>query len=258
MWTRYHDPRVIPIEVWDLLVDGSPLYRFERNATFGGALAKAAEALIAGTAQTESGTPFPPECRSIGSVVLTGGGAKDVRWKANAIPARNIPQDFPGERGGFELLARIGSANGIVVDLGQRRLKVSHANHRTMVERNFNAIPISSRPTEALGRDALVAWVAATLLPITTASKPDGVVLALPCAITSEGVVDTCSYPWTKGDTIVNDLLNASSLTNVPTWIVNDAELAAIGLLAESRSSNATLVLTIGHGVGAALILGEP
>ncbi len=256
MWSRYIDPRVIPIEVWDLLVDGAPLYSFERDHHFGKALARGAEILRSGLARTESGTPFPHACTRIGHVVLSGGAARGVRWQSDTVGATSSAHDFPAERGGFEILCRHRVPNGIVIDLGQERLKVSTLNQRAMSARNNNTIPIASRPNLNVGRDALVRWVAETVRPFVADAAPEGVVFALPCAIQHNGIVSTCSYPWAEGDSIVDEILDASGLKNSPAWVVNDAELAAIGFSLDPLPHEATLVLTIGFGVGGALVLG--
>ena len=78
MLTRHHDPRIIPLEVWDLLVDGVPLYDDSRNASFGRRLLCAARDLASGRATSESLASFPGACRDIPEVILTGGGARSV------------------------------------------------------------------------------------------------------------------------------------------------------------------------------------
>ena len=79
--------------------------------------------------------------------------------------------------------------------------------------------------------------------------------LALPCEISQTGELGTCSYPWCAGDTIVPEILAAAGLDEVPTLLLNDAELAAIGVAADPFAAPA-LVLTLGFGVGAALLRG--
>ncbi len=50
-------------------------------------------------------------------------------------------------------------------------------------------------------------------------------------------------------------MLAAAGLADVPTWLVNDAELAAIGVAERGCIDAPTLVLTVGFGIGGALIL---
>ncbi|MFZ6186206.1 hypothetical protein ACOXH8_46335, partial [Nannocystis pusilla] len=71
-----------------------------------------------------------------------------------------------------------------------------------------------------------------------------------------DGALGTCSYPWRAGEPIVEAFLDASELGGVPTLLVNDAELAAIGVAEDGVAPGVTLVLTLGFGVGGALVQG--
>jgi hypothetical protein len=255
---RHRDPRVAPLELWDLVVDGVPLYRVDRGAGFGAALGRAVESLIDGVAVSESGARFPAECHDIREVVLVGGAAGEVVWASDRVPARLAADaEHCAEQGGRALLAQLG-ARGLVVDLGQSRLKVSGARRR-VYPRDLAAIPVSSRPVDGNGRAALVTFVAAALREATRDEqgdeRPAAIVLALPCEISQTGELGTCSYPWCAGDTIVPEILAAAGLDEVPTLLLNDAELAAIGVAADPFAAPA-LVLTLGFGVGAALLRG--
>ena len=67
-------------------------------------------------------------------------------------------------------------------------------------------------------------------------------------------MIGTCTYPWLKGDGIVSEILAAAGLAGVPTWLLNDAELAALGVAERGPVRQPTLVLTLGFGVGGALL----
>ena len=56
---------------------------------------------------------------------------------------------------------------------------------------------------------------------------------------------------------LVLDVLTAVGLRNQPTFVLNDAELAAMSAQCDGQLNGATrvLILTIGFGVGAALLL---
>lgn len=254
MLARHRDPRIVPLELWDLIVDGAPLYRHERDADFGAALARGVESLIDGVAVSESGARFPAACGELRQVVLVGGAASAVRWASARIPAEHA-EDPEGwaERGGQAILARLG-ARGLVVDLGQSRLKISGARRR-VYDRDFARIPVSPRPVTAAGRGELITFVAAALREAADAEPPEALVLALPCEIAADGTLATCSYPWPAGDPIVPAILAAAGLADVPGVLLNDAELAAIGVAERGRVDAPTLVLTLGFGLGAALIL---
>ena len=254
MLARHHDRRVTPLEVWDLLVDGMPLYHASRGPGFGAALARASEALAAGVAVSESGWRYPATCREISRVVLVGGAAEDVLWDSSSVPAARAPEpERCAERGGRAILARAG-ARGLVVDLGQSRLKVWGERRRWSHPRDVTAIPVSMRPVAAVGRAALVEFVAAALREAAGDARPQAIVLALPCEVSADGALGTCSYPWRAGEPIVAEMLAAAGLADVPTWLVNDAELAAIGVAEALPPGPTTLVLTLGFGVGGALV----
>ncbi|MDC0716604.1 hypothetical protein [Nannocystis bainbridge] len=254
MLARHRDPRVTPVELWDLVVDGAPLYAAPRDASYGRALARAVEALIAGEAACESATPLPPLCRRIDRVVLAGGASGHVRWDSSQVPAAvAAAPERCAEQGGLAVLA---GAQGLVVDLGQSRLKiVASDGRRWSSPRDLTAIPISGRPVEGAGRTALIGFVAAGLREMA-AGGCERIVMALPCEISPEGALGTCSYPWYAGEPIVEAFLAAAGLVGVPTLLVNDAELAAIGVAEAGVAPGVTLVLTLGFGVGGALVQG--
>lgn len=241
-----------PVELWDLVVDGEPLYAARRDATYGRTLARAVEALLAGDAACESKTPLPAACRRIARVVLAGGASGHVQWDSHRIPAtRAADPERCAERGGRAILA---GARGLVVDLGQSLLKIVDADgRRWSFPRDLAAIPISTRPVDGAGRETLINFVAAGLRTAAAAAC-ERLVMALPCEISPAGELGTCSYPWHAGEPIVEAFLAAAGLTNVPTLLVNDAELAAIGVAEDGVAPGVTLVLTLGFGVGAALV----
>lgn len=243
-----------PVELWDLVVDGAPLYAAARDATYGRTLARAVEALLDGEAACESATPLPPECRRIDRVVLAGGASGHVRWTSSRVPAVFAPEpERCAERGGHALLA---GAPGLVVDLGQSFLKILASDgRRWSFPRDLAAIPISTRPIDGTGREALIAFVAAGLRAAAGAGC-ERIVMALPCEISPDGALGTCSYPWRAGEPIVEAFLDAAGLGGVPTLLVNDAELAAIGVAEDGVAPGVTLVLTLGFGVGGALVQG--
>ncbi len=254
MLTRHCDPRVMPLEIWDVVVDGVPLYRIERGVGFGAALGRAAEALAAGVAESESGTRFPDACRAIRRVVLVGGAADEIVWRSAHLPAEHSSDpEHCAEQGGLAILRRAGK-RGLVVDLGQSRLKIGSGECRRTYARDFDAIPVSQRPVDGAGRQALVAFVTTALREAARAEPPEALVLALPCEISDDGVIGTCTYPWLKGDGIVSEILAAAGLAGVPTWLLNDAELAALGVAERGPVRQPTLVLTLGFGVGGALL----
>jgi hypothetical protein len=257
MLTRHRDPRIVPLELWDLIVDTTPLYRMERGPGFGHHLARAVDSLIAGLAVSESHARFPAICRDIAQVVLVGGATHTVTWPSTGIPAIHHPDpEACAEHGGRSILAALGR-RGLVIDLGQSRLKLAGTTRRSY-PRDFTRIPPSPRPVTHEGRDALIAFVAAALREAAEDAPPHALVLALPCEISPDGALGTCSYPWSAGDPIVPEILAAAGLAHLPCVLLNDAELAAIGVAAHTQITTPTLVLTVGFGIGAALVLPGP
>lgn len=258
MLARHRDRRIVPLELWDLVVDGVPLYRHNRADVvgFAAALGRGVQAVIDGVAVCESGTRFPALCREVREVVLVGGAADGLVWAGARVPAR-LADDPHGcaERGGRAILARLGEhERGLVVDLGQSRLKISGARRHSH-PRDFARIPVSTRPVDGAGRAALIAWVAAALREAADERPPAAIVLALPCEIAADGELGTCSYPWAAGEAIVAEFLAAAGLAGLPGVLLNDAELAAIGVAERGPIAAPTLVLTVGFGIGGALVL---
>lgn len=250
MLTRHLDPRIVPLELWDLLVDDIPLYHHERGPGFGTTLARGVGSLRTGHAVSESSARFPAACRELREVVLVGGAARTIAWSGE-LPARHAERC--AEIGGRAILDRLG-ARGLVIDLGQSHLKI-HGTRSHTHPRDFSKVPISARPVDTRGRAALVEFVAAALREAADETRPEALVLALPCEIAGDGALATCSYPWAAGDPIVAEILAAADLTHLPGVLLNDAELAAIGVAESTPIAAPALVLTVGFGIGAAIVL---
>jgi hypothetical protein len=75
--------------------------------------------------------------------------------------------------------------------------------------------------------------------------------LALPCALGDDLQLTECSYDWRPDD--LKALLRLAHLDEETALIMNDAELAAVAARDEVPAGR-TLVLTLGFGVGAALL----
>jgi hypothetical protein len=168
--------------------------------------------------------------------VLVGGATHTVTWPSTGIPAIHHPDpEACAEHGGRSILAALGR-RGLVIDLGQSRLKLAGTTRRSY-PRDFTRIPPSPRPVTHEGRDALIAFVAAALREAAEDEPPHALVLALPCEISADGALGTCSYPWSAGDPIVPEILAAAGLAHLPCVLLNDAELAAIGVAAHGPRS---------------------
>jgi predicted NBD/HSP70 family sugar kinase len=78
-------------------------------------------------------------------------------------------------------------------------------------------------------------------------------VLGLPCELDDAGLPRSCTYCWPDPDPhLIPDL---ARLANRSIEVANDAELAACAAAPMVPRDRTTLVLTVGFGVGGALLL---
>ena len=260
---RHHPAGVMPLELWDVLIDNKPLYLVP-DADQATAIASIVDQLTSGVARRHRSPDTPLPRMAIDQVVVAGGGAVDdvVKALSRVVPA--FADDDPvwiGECGGRSLLQATGAnvATGLTVDVGQTSIKRSWLGQRSRLARDFRSIPLdvnARTPDIRLpARRATVAFMSSALVITTT---PTAVVLALPCEIDDQLRVAGCSYPWDDDDTtLIPELLTMAGLADVDVsvLVLNDAELAAAGVAASSSTWSgdaATLVLTVGMGLGAA------
>ncbi len=251
---RHVDARVIPFALSDVEVGGGTLFDRRGEAGFDEALASAVVLLRDGRAVTRSATTLPPACRDLGAVVIGGGGASMRTCEALrrvGLPADLLPgAEYVGERGGYALLAAAGIGDGVVVDVGRSSIKISSPAGRLRIARSDYA----DDDVEVDGPTFLVHALRAAEIT----GSASGLVIALPCAIDGGGVLGACSYAGFAGrNDLLAECLASAGLRDVPTWILNDAELAALSAAQPSSYAPAAtrLVLTIGSGVGGALLL---
>jgi hypothetical protein len=219
------------LEVWDVVVDGRPLHGSE---DLGRAVTGMVTQLRNGTAQRFLDVDLLPAL-AFDTVVLAGGGP--VYDVARALRAAGIDADVAADplwcaaKGGAALLE--GAA---VVDVGQ-----------TSIKRFGNLGTEKIMRPVGLTRASAVEWIAAALVGETR------LVLALPADIDDDLVLGPCTYPWTPGDgAFVDDVLRAAGCDQADVLVLNDAELAALAVAPHHPGS--TLVLTLGFGVGGALL----
>jgi hypothetical protein len=221
--------RIVHLELWDAIQDGHKLVEWREHPGYGEQLAAIVAALRDGSVRTASGFHFPAACRSVASVWLCGGDARIYACADRmALPTQIDPDGiFAAVRAGRELLA----GEGMVVDLGQTSAKIwSTTCGRRRIERQE--------------RDF------ATLLAAALADEaPQSLVLAVPCEIFADAL-GPCSY-FSRFS-----LADLSALVPCRTLLANDADLAAASALAVVEPTKyPMLVLTLGYGVGAALVL---
>jgi hypothetical protein len=223
---------IVPVEVWDYPVAGRMLQEWRDDPAFP---ARVAEVVAAA---------YP----DIAHVHLMGGGADD-RF-VDALAARGIattrePDPFAAARAGAAL-------RGACADVGQTGIKLASGTRTWRVARDLarapmrDDVPLADRPA---ARATTIAFLADALRGLGKAA-----LVGLPCEIAAD-VPRSCTYCWPDPDpALVADLARASG---VAIEIVNDAELAALAAERDPRVPPGTcLVLTIGFGVGAAVLTG--
>lgn len=87
--------------------------------------------------------------------------------------------------------------------------------------------------------------------------RPRALVFALPAKLDDDGTPHSSNYAGMAGDrALLSDALEMGGLAGLPLFVVNDAELAALSARLDPRLAGfrKVLVLTLGFGIGAALI----
>jgi len=148
----------------------------------------------------------------------------------------------------------------VVADVGQTAVKVLWGSRRGHHTRDFTALPIASEvaaPALVPFHAAVVAFVATAIRETLGGARPAAAVLALPCELDDDLNAGGCSYPIPKPDpTLAADILAEAGLDDLAALVLNDAELAAHAAALDPRvpRDRPTLVLTLGFGVGGALL----
>lgn len=272
---RRHRPAgVVPLELWDLRVPGREGILWDHmHGPEGPAVLRATLLeLWAGRGTTRSEGATPASVHQFPSLYITGGGAPAVAAALAEGPWRLLVGRDPEQAcapGGHSILAAAG-LRGWVLDLGQSALKISTAPAESglrMFPRAVDVLPVrddalhQSAAWVESQRRALRAFLAAGLRSAleSAAAPPAGLVVALPSRLDDAGVPEGSSYIGMAGDvTLVADALHVAGLAETPAWVLNDAELAAATARLDSRlpppGQGAVLVLTLGFGLGAALL----
>jgi len=235
------------------------------DADFPELLLEALRTLHAGGAATRSDGPAPAEVRGFEALFIGGGGAESAALRDAVLKAPwpvvfSEECRFVGEKGGFHLLA-MHDRPGLVVDLGQTQLKVAAPGRRWTFQRDFTRLPMrEDRASESVSeqRMELRRFIGESLRECAAGTSVGGLVIALPSRLDDGGVPEGSSYVGMAGDAaLVEDALEIAGLQHATTWLLNDAELASLSarLHPGVDPRKRTLVLTLGFGLGAALLL---
>lgn len=256
---RLHVPRVLPVEVWDFPVEGRLLQAWRHEPFFPEAVAR----VVRGVRESPP-TDWTPRARelarNIRHVHLMGGGAELPGLLPSVVSAGVDATVAPAPRFIAARMGatRLGLPDAVCLDVGQTSIKLATRERLWCVERDLtlapmrDTVPQEQRPRV---RNETVRYLASVFAPAVREGAP--VVLALPCEWTEEGLPMSCSYCWPARDAhLLADLAAASGFSLDALHVLNDAELAAAVADADPRlpSDALVLVLTIGFGVGGALL----
>ena len=241
---------IVPLEVWDVLVEGRSLFARRDVPTFYAALATAVLALRRGEAERAGGTVLPAVPWE--SVVLLGGGVDEACARA-AFAAAGISTTIAGaEPCAIATLARaaLGEAAGgwVVVDVGQTAIKIAGPEGATL--HRPHGAPLANHA-------ALATAIAGALSASGAAGRAGSLLVGLPCEVASEDgaiVLGDSTLPTAGDGNALGAALGARVRGARDVALVNDAVLAAWAIARQQPSREARLVLTLGFGVGAALI----
>lgn len=261
---RVRHPGILPLELWDLLLpDGSILWHHMQSPHLGEMLREVISQVWHGTAVTHSEGQVNPKVSGFHTLHLTGGGApallealKAGPWKETTISRE---PSYGAAIGGGALLSDLGH-EGWVLDVGQSGFKISSGPVRLQKARDWTRMPLCDDAVVmdiAAQRAELRSCLAAFLKRMHQATNawPRALVVALPSRLDDDGVPEGCSYIGMEGDVdLIPDAMEAAGMPAGPLFVLNDAELAAVSARHEFDLVKPALVLTIGFGVGGALI----
>ena len=271
--TRIENSTVVPLEVWDVVVNGALLRDARYTQTWSDTLLRAIESLLNGTAKTKSNRILPSHLlKTVKSIYVGGGGSLEPETR-KALERASLPVLFSpsgrylAETGGNELMKKHGKGAGLTIDIGQTAIKIYAAGRRLVLERDFSLLPY---PSDARPEDLSIyeehfqkyladAMSAAIVLADT---EIETAVIAIASKLDKEGTILSGSYAGPIGvkNCIRNALQTCKFWNGAHVILVNDAELAAYTARHECAMASLAppaLVLNLGQGVGASLLLPE-
>lgn len=265
--TRFHPSGVIPLELWDLSVNGRILWELMEHVKFPRVLRMTIKMLRSGEGKTLSAGPVPQVVAGFDSLHVAGGRAEESKI-SSALQALKLPvtvspsPDYPGRKEGLRLLASMGNTTGWVCDLGQTSFKICANTCRMRFQRDFVHLPGRKDAldnTRDNQRKMLRTWLSESICHfLALARPPDAILFAMPSRLNDEAVPEASSYIGMEGDSaLIADAISNAGVHPGNVLVVNDAELAAMEALAEEELQlcRKTLVVTLGFAMGAALAM---
>lgn len=260
---RVMPPGVTGLEIWDCRVREAVLWDFREQACFARVLAEVLHAIGEGRARSRSQGAIDARAMGFEALFLAGGGLSPPlaeHLHCLGVPVISAPDPvFAGAPGGRSLLA-VRGLNGPLVDVGQSSVKLMYGERRLRLERDWARLPMretvafADYPAQAL---ELRNFIARGIVRIVEDADIDGLVLALPCTIDAKARLGGSSYAAMRDNAdLVGATVRAAGLEGVSVLLLNDAELAACSarLCADLEPYKKTLVVTLGFGIGAALL----
>lgn len=267
---RIRHPEITPLEISELRQDGVSLWEWSQKREFASALRRALDVLRVGSGTTGLSEPVTSIISGFDAIFLTGGGVQEESMRSElstlgcpvAFGAESV---FGGIHGGFELLRLRGQA-GWVADLGKSQFKLGAPGRRWRFPRDWTRLRTAgdvSRAEEPAQRRRLREFIALKLqiAMVESGQRPPALVFALPAKLDNDGTPHRSNFAGMEGDrALLPDALRMAGLSGLPLLVINDAELAAFGAITDERLAGfrKILVLTLGSGIGAALIHRRP
>jgi hypothetical protein len=263
---RVRHPEIASIELADVRMGGQTLWQSIQGRGFPFALRQvlhAFQSIGTGAGLKEA---VPAVAVGFEAVFVTGGQMEDRKQRA-WLSGLNCPivfgwePVFGGVPGGIDLLNTRG-LDGWVADLGQTQLKLATPGSRWVFPRDWTRLRAAGQvpPTEIPAqRRRLREFIALKLQMVMAenARRPRALVFALPARLADDGTPGGSSYAGMSGDRmLLPDALELAGLASLPLFVLNDAELSALSARLDERLAGfrKVLVLTLGFGIGAALI----
>ena len=254
-------PDVIGLELWDVVVGGRPLQAWRDEPEFSERLADAVVDVVrlGGTRRSQRARTA---IARVQQVHLLGGGVtpqiRDRLVDSGFEATVDADPVFAAARAAHAMLEpQIGAGARVGADIGQTSIKVFDGRQTSRVDRGpaaplRDAVPVEARAT---ARERTISFLGETL---RREPPPQSMVLGVPCRLSPTGSPLGCSYCWSDPDpNWTSDLGAHLGVEPERIHLLNDAELAAVATAADERLDRArpVLTLTIGFGVGAALLV---
>jgi hypothetical protein len=236
---RLRWPTVQPIELWNALLDQKRLCDATDDIDLASGLGALLERLPRETVQCASGNKVGP--LKFDSVVLCGGRAEAIfPLMSSIVPMVHLASTPIAS----------GVGNHFAIDVGQSFVKISDGKTLAFTER----APIVGRERRV---GAMTELIRHALRDFTRnrAVAQSSFAIALCCEIRQDLslVRNTYGDPPATMQSLA-EVIDSAGYRGAPLYVANDAELAARDPLRPRNARVPSLVLTLGSGVGAALV----